>query len=396
MDNKYMYQHITQNIVTATLQRISNDAALDLYNISSVHTLYELARGVTNTIHPTQKRTYVVERNINYTNVCLTGCKFCAFQRNTKSKDAYALSDETIAQKIQALTELGGTQILLQGGLNPDLPLEWYQNMLSEIKNNFPHIHIHGFSPEEIFYFSSLYDKTVIEILEIFRKAGLDSIPGAGGEILVDRVRDIIARQKCNTEQWLGVMRDAHTIGMCTSATMMFGHVETPAERIEHLQRVRELQDESLERHDKDNSCGIFTAFICWPFQPGGTPLGKFDKYDRASTAPRGDIELLLGGPFEQLKMTALARVYLDNIKNIQASWVTQGQKMGQISLMVGCNDMGSLMMEENVVSAVGTTYEMNLEALRDLIKTSGYIPIKRDYYYTALENKASTASISA
>jgi len=391
-----MSQNISQNIITAKLDRISNETALDLYRMPSVHTLYDQARAVTNTIHPTTKRTYVVERNINYTNVCLTGCKFCAFQRNTKSKEAYALSSESIAQKIQALTDLGGTQILLQGGLNPELSLDWYKNMLSEIKSNFPHIHIHGFSPEEIFYFAQLYDKSVIEILEIFREAGLDSIPGAGGEILVDRVRDIIARQKCNTEQWLGVMRDAHTIGLCTSATMMFGHVETPAERIEHLQRVRELQDESLERHDKDNSCGIFTAFICWPFQPGGTPLGKFDKYDQDTALPRGEKELLLGGPFEQLKMTALARVYLDNIKNIQASWVTQGQKMGQISLMVGCNDLGSLMMEENVVSAVGTTYEMNLQELRDLITTSGYTPVKRNYYYSDIENNSVATPISA
>ena len=366
--------------------RLTSAQALDLYQQNDPHDLFARGQEAAEQMHPTPVRTYVVERNINYTNVCLTGCKFCAFQRNTRSKEAYALSDEQIGDKIAALMELGGTQILLQGGLHPELPLSWYEEMLANIKEHFPRLHIHGFSPEEIFFFAELYEMPISRILARFHEAGLDSIPGAGGEILVDRVRDIIAPKKCKTDQWLEVMRQAHILGISTSATMMFGHVESEAERIEHLERVRQLQDEALERREKDPAAGRFTAFICWPFQPGRTPLSKFEKYDPLSGRQRQENQLLLAGPFEQLRMTALARLYLDNIPNLQASWVTQGPKIGQLSLLVGCNDMGSLMMEENVVSAAGTTFEMKIHELRELITTTGFTPVQRDYYYNWLE----------
>lgn len=377
-------------IQTKSLDRIIADRALQLYQTTSSHDLFQMGKDVADTLHPNRIRTYVVERNINYTNVCETYCTFCAFQRKTNDPEAYTLSQNEMDEKIQALIDLGGTQILLQGGLHPELPLSFYEDMLRHIKEKFPTIHIHGFSPEEIFFFAELFDMPLSKLLVHFRDAGLDSIPGAGGEILVDRVRDIIAPKKCTTDQWLEVMRQAHAIGMCTTATMMFGHVETEAERIEHLIKVRQLQDESLAAREKNPDHGFFTAFICWPFQPGNTPLSRLNHFDPLSGEERGDKQLLLCGAFEQLRMTALSRIVLDNIPNIQASWVTQGPKIGQLSLLVGCNDLGSLMMEENVVSAAGTTFDMQLNELRDLITTTGYIPVKRNYYYQSLEPVAS------
>jgi len=379
-------------IMNNTLPRLTEQDALEIYQTSSPHDLFQRGREAVETLHPTDVRTFVVERNVNYTNVCETYCTFCAFQRKVKDKDSYTLTHDQIDEKIQALVALGGTQILLQGGLHPELPFSFYEEMLGHIKETFPSIHIHGFSPEEIFYFSQLYDMPLRELIVKMCEAGLDSIPGAGGEILVDRVRDIIAPKKCNTEQWLEVMRQAHAIGMCTTATMMFGHVESEAERIEHLQRVRELQDASLAAKEKDPDHGFFTAFICWPFQPGSTPLSRLPKYNPQSGNAKGGKEILLCGPFEHLRMTALARIYLDNVPNIQASWVTQGPKIGQMSLKVGCNDMGSLMMEENVVSAAGTTFDMKLQQLRDLITTCGYVPVQRNYYYEYLEEPVGQA----
>lgn len=378
-------------ILKKPLARLTADRALELYQTTVSHDLFQMGKDAADRLHPDGIRTYVVERNINYTNVCETYCTFCAFQRKTKDAEAYTLSLEEMDQKIQELLDLGGTQILLQGGLHPDLPLSFYEDMLSHFKEKFPSIHIHGFSPEEIFFFAELYDMSLPKILTHFRKAGLDSIPGAGGEILVDRVRDIIAPKKCTTDQWLDVMRQAHAIGMCTTATMMFGHVETEAERVEHLIRVRQLQDESLAAREENPDHGYFTAFICWPFQPGDTPLSRLKHFDPLSGEERGGKQLLLCGAFEQLRMTALARIVLDNIPNIQASWVTQGPKIGQLSLLVGCNDLGSLMMEENVVSAAGTTFDMQLNELRELIVTTGYIPVKRNYYYESLEPVASS-----
>jgi len=380
-------------IADNTITRISSQQAFDTYRNTPSHDLFQMGRDAAHRLHPTGIRTYVVERNINYTNVCLTGCKFCAFQKSPKSQSAYTLTDQQIGEKIEALLKLGGTQILLQGGLNPNLPVSWYEEMLKDIKDHFPDLHIHGFSPEEICFFSDLFELPVQTILARFHQAGLDSIPGAGGEILVDRVRDLIAPQKCKTGQWLEVMRQAHKLGISTTATMMFGHVESVKERIEHLECVRQLQDESLAARQENPRLGRFTAFICWPFQPGHTPLSRFEKFNPLGQEPRKGNQILLAGAFEQLKMTALARIYLDNIPNIQASWVTQGPKIGQLSLLVGCNDMGSLMMEENVVSAVGTTFNMKLHQLRDLITTSGYIPVQRDYYYNYLENPETNLS---
>ena len=265
------------------VDRLTEQQALELYRTSGSHDLFARGKAAADALHPTPVRTYVVERNINYTNVCVTYCTFCAFQRKPGESDAYVLSDEQIEQKISELVAQGGTQILLQGGLHPDLPFSFYENMLGNIKAKFPGMHIHGFSPEEIFFFHELYEMPLRDMLVKLREAGLDSIPGAGAEILVDRVRDVIAPKKCNTEQWLEVMRQAHAIGMCTTATMMFGHVETLSERVEHLQRIRELQDASLAVREKDPDHGFFTAFICWPFQPGTTPLSRLPQYDPAS-----------------------------------------------------------------------------------------------------------------
>ncbi len=367
--------------------RISKQQALQLYQEGSLPGLAERADKTTRNSHPDNIRTYVVERNINYTNVCCCRCSFCAFSASPSGKNGFVLGFDKIAEKIEELLSIGGTQILLQGGLNPELSFGWYEELLRRIKKRFPRLHIHAFSPPEICFMAERFSMTIPEVIERLRSAGLATIPGGGAEILVDRVRKIISPTKCSTQRWLDVMRQAHKLGMCTTATMMFGHLETPAERIEHLDRLRTLQDESLELRTDNPSAGYFTAFTCWPFQPGSTRLGRLDRYDPIvdKDRPRRDNELLLAGAFDQLKMTALARIYLDNIPNIQASWVTQGPKIAQLSLLAGCNDIGSLMMEENVVSAAGTTFRMQLEELRQLIQTAGFQPVQRDYYYNPL-----------
>jgi len=363
-------------------KRINFEDALVLYRESSLIELAMRADAVAGRLHPEPIRTFVVERNINYTNVCRTRCWFCAFSVGRASKNGYQLSIDAISEKIEELVAIGGNQILLQGGLNPDIEFGWYEQMLSELKERWPEVHIHGFSPPEIMFFSQQFDMPVGEVLSKLRQAGLDTIPGGGAEILVDRVRKLISPAKCSADEWLEVMRQAHAMGICTTATMMFGHVETIAERIEHLERIRQLQDESLERRRKDGSAGFFTAFTCWPFQPGRTQLSKFEIYDPTAGQVRGDKQLLLAGACEQLKMTALARIYLDNIRNIQASWVTQGAAIGQLSLLMGCNDIGSLMMEENVVAAAGTVFKLKLSKLKELIRQAGYEPAQRDCYY--------------
>jgi len=365
----------------------TKEQALKLYEESTLPELAERASKITQSLHPGNVRTYIVERNINYTNICCCRCSFCAFSVSPGGENGFVLDFDKIAEKTEELLSLGGTQILLQGGLNPELPFSWYEELLRQIKECFPRLHIHAFSPPEICFMAERFNMTIPEVIERLRSAGLATIPGGGAEILVDRVRKIISPGKCSTEQWLDVMRQAHKLGMCTTATMMFGHVETPVERIEHLDRLRTLQEESLERRESNPSAGYFSAFTCWPFQPGSTRLSRLDRYDpirdRDKDRPRRDNELLLAGAFEQLKMTALARIYLDNIPNIQASWVTQGPKIAQLSLLAGCNDIGSLMMEENVVSAAGTTFRIQLEELRQLIQTAGFQPVQRDYYYT-------------
>ena len=356
-------------------RRISAEEGLGLYRECGFCELGRQAGEVTTQLHPGRVRTYVIERNINYTNICVCRCSFCAFSVSPKSDRGYVLSDEQIDDKITALWAMGGRQIMLQGGMNPQLPLEWYERMLGRLKERFTGLHIHAFSPPEIVFLAGQSDLSVRAVLERLKGAGLDSLPGGGAEILVERVRRIIAPAKCSAGEWLEVMRQAHRLGMPSTATMMFGHVETAAERIEHLEAIRRLQDESLARRRQDGVGGFFTAFTCWPFQPGNTRLGR-----------RG-VELSGAFAVEQLRMTALGRLYLDNVANIQASWVTQGPEVGQLSLLAGCNDMGSLMMEENVVAAAGVSFSVQLEQLRQLIRQAGFQPAQRNYYYDVASN---------
>ena len=373
-------------------QRITPQAALQLCQSSSFCELGEQAGQICRQRHGDQVRTYVIERNINYTNVCLCRCSFCAFSVSPADALGYVLDEPAIADRIEPLVQLGGNQILLQGGMNPDLDLPWYENLLHALKASFPGLHVHGFSPPELLFLADRHELTLEAVLDRLRQAGLDTIPGGGAEILVDRVRKIISPAKCSAHQWLDVMRRAHQMGISTTATMMFGHVETLAERIEHLDQLRRLQDESLNRQQSDPHARWFTAFTCWPFQSGNTRLGQrlqqqSDSSEKPDLKAKGlqTHDLKTAGAFEQLKMTALARIYLDNFDNIQASWVTQGPKIGQISLLMGCNDLGSLMMEENVVSAAGTSYQMELTQLRQIITDAGFSPVQRDCYYRRL-----------
>lgn len=303
--------------------------------------------------------TYIIDRNINYTNVCNVYCKFCAFYRTEKDDDHYVLTHEQLDQKLDELTSIGGIQILLQGGHHPKLDLDWYLSMLRHIREKYPHINIHGFSPPEFCHFSEVFGLPVREVLAKFKEAGLGSVPGGGGEILVDRVRDRIAPLKCKSDEWLGVMREAHALGLNSSATMMFGHVETLDDRLEHLQRLRDVQDET----------GGFTAFICWTFQPEHTKL-------RAEPV----------GSSEYLRMQALSRVFLDNFPNVQSSWVTQGPRIGQVALKYGANDFGSVMMEENVVSSAGTSFRLQKEEIERLITEAGYTPRRRNNWYELVD----------
>ena len=302
--------------------------------------------------------TYIVDRNVNYTNVCNVYCKFCAFYRTEKDADAYVISLEEMDRKIEETIALGGTQILMQGGHHPKLSLQWYLDLLSHIKTKFPQVNIHGFSPSEFIHFRDVFQKPVEEIMAQFVQAGLGSIPGGGGEILVDRVRRRISPLKAMSDEWLGVMDTAHRLGLATTATMMFGHVETLEDRIEHLERVRAQQDKSKG----------FTAFIAWTFQAEHTRL----------KAPAA-------GAHDYLRTQAVNRIYLDNIPNMQSSWVTQGPEIGQVGLKFGANDLGSIMIEENVVSQAGTTYRMGVADMQRLIRDAGYEPHQRDNWYRLL-----------
>lgn len=302
--------------------------------------------------------TYIVDRNINYTNVCNVYCKFCAFYRTEKDHDHYVLSLEDIDHKLDELAAEGGVQVLLQGGHHPKLNIDFYLTMLSHIREKYPQINIHGFSPPEFNHFSEVFGMPLREVIQKFQAAGLGSIPGGGGEILVDSVRDRIAPLKCKSDQWLEVMRIAHDLGMRSSATMMFGHVETLDDRIEHLDRLRITQDET----------GGFTAFICWTFQPENTRL----KAETVTSA-------------EYLRMQAISRIYLDNFENVQSSWVTQGPRIGQVALRYGANDFGSVMMEENVVSSAGTTFKLGSKDIEHLIHEAGYEPHRRSTWYQLL-----------
>jgi len=302
--------------------------------------------------------TYIVDRNINYTNVCNVYCKFCAFYRTEKDDDHYVLSLEEIDQKLDELSAEGGVQVLLQGGHHPKLGLDFYLNMISHIRGKYPQINVHGFSPPEFNHFSQVFGMPLRDVIEKFIEAGLGSIPGGGGEILVDEVRNRIAPLKCNSDQWLEVMRIGHELGLRSSATMMFGHVETLDDRLAHLQRLRDAQDET----------GGYTAVICWTFQPENTRL-------KAETVTSS----------EYLRMQALSRIFLDNFENLQSSWVTQGPKIGQIALKYGANDFGSVMMEENVVSSAGTTFRLNARDIERLIREAGYDPRRRSTWYQLL-----------
>ena len=392
--------------------RITDDEALGLYHDSSIHDLGRLAFERSGALHPEPYRTYVVDRNVNYANVCTARCTFCNFYAKPGSDQAYILTHEQIGEKIEELLAIGGTQILMQGGLVPTedhpsgqgLGFAWYLDLLRFIKRNYPGIHIHAFSPPEIWAFHQNFKIPLRDVLQRLQDAGLDTIPGGGGEILVERVRNKIGRGKCSADEWLAVMREAHQLGMKTSCTMMFGHIETVAERIQHLRRLRELQDET----------GGFTAFIHWPFQPEGTALGRWKALpisecglrnadcpvsaepNSAIRNPQSAIDrpapdgkhLLLADAHEYLVMLALARLYLDNIPNIQSSWVTMGPKIGQLALFFGANDMGSVMMEENVVSAAGTTFRLNEAEIRRLITEAGWQPQQRDQYYRPIESQ--------
>lgn len=345
-------------------KRVSNDEILDLMQHASLRELGQMASEIKAKLHPDKITTFVVDRNINYTNICWVDCKFCAFKRHIGEEDAYILSFEAIDKKIDELLAIGGTQILFQGGVHPKLKIEWYEELVSHIATKYPMITIHGFSAIEVLYIAKVSKISIKAVLERLQKAGLSSIPGAGAEILSDRVRDIIAPKKLDTQEWLGVHREAHKIGMKSTATMMFGSVEDDRDIIAHWEAIRNLQD---EYHG-------FRAFIMWSFQPDNTPLQKeFPNLHKASSN-------------RYLRLLACSRIYLDNFANIQSSWVTQGSYIGQLALLFGANDLGSTMMEENVVSSAGVSNSMNQQEMIALIKDIGEYPAKRNTAYEILE----------
>ena len=351
-------------------QRLSPSDALDLMRHCDFATLGAAANAMTVRLHPENYRTYNIDRNINYSNICTAVCDFCAFYRGPKDSEGYVLSREELLGKILEAVELGGEQILLQGGLHHQLKLDWYEEMLRDIKQAFPQVNIHGFSPPEIHHFTKLNNLPLREVLSRLQAAGLGSLPGGGAEILVDRVRKEITRGKVLTDDWLNVMRVWHELGGRSSATMMFGHVETLEDRVEHMERLRQLQDET----------GGFTAYICWTFQPDNTEMS----------------EMTPCGAFEYLKMLAISRLYFDNIQNVQSSWVTQGLDIGRLSLLYGANDMGSLMIEENVVAEAGTVHLLTLDEIRDAIQEIGFEPRQRDVHYRLLDESHQQRAIDA
>jgi cyclic dehypoxanthinyl futalosine synthase len=367
-----MTDHALHTILdkAAAGERISPAEGLALLKTNDLAALGRAADAVTRRLHPEPIRTYNIDRNINYTNICTAVCDFCAFYRRPKSPEGYVLPRAELLQKVRETVELGGDQILMQGGLHPDYKLEWYEELLQDIKQNFPQVNIHGFSPPEIHHFTKVNKLPLKTVLERLKAAGLGSLPGGGGEILVDRVRAAMTRGKVMSDDWLNVMRVWHELGGHGSATMMFGHIETLEERIEHLERLRQVQDET----------GGFTAFICWTFQP--------DHTDMADVPPAGS--------FEYLKTQAVSRLYLDNFPNIQSSWVTQGQKIGQLALLFGANDMGSLMIEENVVAEAGTVHFLTLDQMRNSISELGYTPRQRNVHYELFDLEHESRAVAA
>lgn len=413
--------------VTRGEARLSPEQGLELIERAPLHTLGRHADARCRALHGDHIRTYVIDRNINYTNVCTAKCTFCAFRRDAADHDAYTLEKEQLFEKVAELSAIGGTQILLQGGMNPELPLDWYLDLLAGLKERFPHIHVHGFSPPEFIEFVNFFDPPGSSLEDKLRwvmvrlqQAGLDSLPGAGGEIFAPAVRTKIGLGKCTAEAWLTTMYVAHSLGMFTSATMMFGHIEGVADRVHHMRLVREWQDRALldfgagetpasVANDpsirKPSTGGHYVAFISWPFQPDNTPLGRLKEWPQPGDEGSfpGDVvgavdgsgrkgmhadfgrRLRLAGSTAYLRTQAVSRLMLDNIYSIGSSWVTMGPHVGQLALHYGANDMGSVMMEENVVSAAGTTYCLDEPVLNHLIREAGFVPAQRDNTYDIL-----------
>ncbi len=351
-------------------ERLSPAEGLALLESHDLAAIGSAADQVSRRMHPEPYRTYNVDRNINYTNICTAVCNFCAFYRGPKSDEGYVLPREELLKKVEETVALGGNQILMQGGLHPKFKIDWYEELLCDIKTAFPEVNVHGFSPPELHHFTKVNNMPLREVLERLKAAGLGSIPGGGAEILVDRVRSALTRGKCMTDEWLEVMRVWHQLGGISTATMMFGHLETLEERIEHLNRLREVQDETQG----------FTAFICWTFQPDNTELSHLPAV----------------GSFEYLKTQAVSRLYLDNIPNIQSSWVTQGLKVGQLAMLFGANDMGSLMIEENVVAEAGTVHYLSLGQIREAIEELGFEARQRDVFYQLVSADIEQKAIDA
>lgn len=416
--------------VIAGETRLSCEDALYLYENASIHELGRWADAVCRRIHGDEVRTYVIDRNVNYTNVCSANCTFCAFKRDLGHDEAYVLNRDELRKKIAELVKIGGTQVLLQGGMHPELQLSFYEEMLTWLGEEFPSVHPHAFSPPEFVEFVAVFDidgfptpgpneshtlapevwKAKLDVIfERLMKAGLKSLPGGGGEILVEHVRWRIGAGKATGEQWLNVMKAAHQRGMFTSATMMFGHIEGIADRVMHMEMIRKAQDEAIE----NDWAGRYLSFISWPFQPENTSLGRLKKYDTSSGEPfagdvlaekimRGEVdghdrrackeavpnagrELRLSCATDYLRMQALSRLFFDNIHSIGSSWVTMGPLIGQLGLYYGANDMGSVMMEENVVSSAGTTFCLNEADICRLIRDAGFVPGQRDNAYRIL-----------
>lgn len=350
--------------------RITTEEALTLLESKDLTAIGSAADDVSRRLHPENFRTYNIDRNINYTNICTAVCDFCAFYRSPKSDEGYVLPRDELLKKVGETVELGGNQILMQGGLHPKFKIDWYEELLQDIRTAYPSINIHGFSPPEIYHFTKVNNMSLRDVLQRLKAAGLGSLPGGGAEILVDRVRSEITRGKVMTDDWLDVMRVWHELGGISSATMMFGHIETLAERVEHLDRVRRLQD----------ATGGFTAFICWTFQP--------DHTDMSHISPKS--------AFEYLHTQAVSRLFLDNIPNIQSSWVTQGLKIGQLAMLYGANDMGSLMIEENVVAEAGTVHFLTLDQIRSAIEELGFEARQRDVFYNLVAPELELKAIEA
>lgn len=410
--------------VVAGEARLTREQALDIFNRMSFHELGRWADARCRELHGDSIRTYIIDRNINYTNVCNARCTFCAFRRDAGDADAYVLPKETIHEKIAELVAIGGTQILMQGGMNPDLPLDYYLDLLNSIREKFPAIHVHAFSPPEMIEFvhffdppgSTLFDKCCW-VLTKLRDAGLHSLPGGGGEIFATPVRRKIGLGKCDAEAWLTVMYAAHSLGMFTSATMMFGHIEGFADRVHHMWLVREWQDKALRVAESEaDHFGHYKAFIAWPFQRENTPLGRVKHWgadpSELSREFPGDVvargfawganpevdyrelgpdaaefgrRVRMSGSSDYLRTQAISRLFFDNIYSIGASWVTMGPHVGQMGLAFGASDMGSVMMEENVVSSAGTTYCLDEAVLCRLIRESGFVPAQRNNTYDVL-----------